>query len=495
MRKKVLIAGATVLVMAAISALAASGSSHREAPLISQDPAVGATDVYAFVDPSDPSKVNLIANYYPFQEPAGGPNFYRFADEAIYEINIDNDGNARRDITFRFQFHTEVRNPNTFLYNTGEITSLDDEDWNVRQSYDVTRIRYHDGGSGDAEEIGSDLLTPPSNIGPASTPDYEDLAEQAIHELEDDIKVFAGQRDDPFFVDLGAIFDLLTIRQPPGNEGGGVDGLGGFNVQSIAIQVPIDQITDDEDVIGVWTTSSRPMVRILRRQGERRDRGDFVQVSRLGMPLVNEVVIPLGKKDRFNASRPQDDEQFLDFVTQPELAGLLNALYSGVVNPIPEDGRDDLVAVFLTGIEGLNQPEGVEPAELMRLNTSIGPSEDPERLGVLAGDNAGFPNGRRLADDVVDVELRAVACGYGFDFPPCEDGDNEPNNQLGDGVDKNDVEFLDEFPYLATPHQGFEHEHHPVDPKVALSIGSGMLAGSVLLGAVFALRRRRKAQE
>lgn len=495
MRRRVLIAGVVVLVMAAMSALAASGSSHREAPLISQDPAADATDVYAFVDPNDPSKVNLIANYYPLQEPAGGPNFYRFADEAVYEINIDNDGDARRDIAFRFQFRTEVRDPNTFLYNTGEISSLDDEDWNVRQFYDVFRIRYHDDGTADLEEIGSDLLTPPANIGPSSTPDYEDLAEQAIYELESDIKVFAGQRDDPFFVDLGAIFDLLTIRQPPGNEGGGVDGLGGFNVQSLAIQVPIDYITDEEEVIGVWTTSSRPMVRILRRKGGSDERGRFVQVSRLGMPLVNEVVIPLGEKDRFNASRPQDDGQFLEFVTRPELAGLLNALYSGVLNPIPEEDRDDLVAVFLTGIEGLNQPEDVEPAELMRLNTSIEPSDDPQRLGVLAGDNAGFPNGRRLANDVVDVELRAVACGYGFDFPPCEDGDNEPNNQLGDGVDKNDVEFLEEFPYLATPHQGFEHEHHPVDPKVALSIGSGLLAGSMLLGAVFAFRRRRKPLE
>ncbi|MCH7786402.1 MAG: DUF4331 domain-containing protein [Chloroflexi bacterium] len=493
--------------MAGLSVLVVSGSSHREAPLISQDPAADTTDVYAWVDANDPTKVNLVFNVYPSQEPNGGPNFYRFSDDVLYEIKIDNDGDAKEDITYRFRFDTETMNPDTFLYNTGPITSLDDPDWNVRQTYSVVRVDSRK----KLELLGSGLATPPSNIGPVSTPDYEALAAEAVHDLGNGVTVFAGQRDDPFFVDLGSIFDLLTIRPgAPGNAGGGVDGLGGFNVQTIAIQVPIAQLTakhdkhDDEDgeevdeavssIIGVWATSSRQKVRVLRKDGEApRNNGRWVQISRLGMPLVNEVVIPLKDKDRFNASKPNKDGQFLEYVTDPEIAGLLNLLYDGVVAPIPTTGRDDLVAVFLTGIPTLNMPDGVTPSEMLRLNTAIPPSASPDRLGAMAGDFAGFPNGRRLADDVTDIVLRAAACGYGDILESALGLCNlSPNNLLGDGVDENDVPFLSEFPYVATPNSGFEHEHHPMSPgAMALGIGSGLLATGLVVGAGIAIRRRR----
>ena len=434
----------------------------------------------------------LIANYYPAQEPGAGPNFYRFSDDVLYEIHVDNDGDARQDMSYQFRFDTQVRNPDTFLYNTGPITSLDDPDWNVRQTYTVTWAagKVQDG----RVVLGSGLMTPPANIGPASTPNYEALAAAAVHELDDGIKVFAGQRDDPFFVDLGSVFDLLTIRALPGNSGGGVDGLGGFNVQTMAIQVPIDQITEGDPVIGVWATASRRKVSVLRRDGgEPLSIGSWHQVSRLGMPLVNELVIPLGEKDKFNTSKPMDDGQFLGRVTDPEIAKLLNLLYRGIVAPVPETGRSDLVAVFLTGVPGVNQPANGTPSEMIRLNTSIAPSAQPDRLGAIAGDLAGFPNGRRLVDDTVDIALRAAACGYGDVLEGILGLCNlAPNNLLGDGVDANDVPFLSEFPYVGTPNSGFEHGHHPLTSgPMAMAIGSGLLVTGLIMGSVFTLRRRR----
>ncbi|CAA9532528.1 MAG: hypothetical protein AVDCRST_MAG73-1086, partial [uncultured Thermomicrobiales bacterium] len=436
-----------------LGAQRSGASSHREAPIISQDPAADNTDVYAFVSPDAPATVTLIANYYPFQDPAGGPNFYRFGDDVLYDIHIDADADAVADLTYRFEFSTDVQNPDTFLYNTGPIDSLDDEDWNVRQFYSITEIR-----GDDEDQLEVEGVVPPVNIGPASTPDYDDLATDAIVDAGDGLLAFAGQRDDPFFVDLGGIFDLLTIRQPPGNAGGGVDDLACTNVQTIAIQVPIEDLTadgsapsDPEDasaVIGVWATASRFSTTIIDTDGSRSGSGDPVQVSRLGMPLVNEVVVPLGAKDLWNGSVPEDDAQFLEGVTDPELPGLLNALY-GI--DVPEGDRDDLVQVFLTGVPGLNQPPDVVPSEMIRLNVAIPPADAPDPLGVLAGDTAGFPNGRRLADDVVDIELRVVAGVLaGDEFA------GAPNNQLGDGVDANDVEFLDEFPYVAPPRSGFD---------------------------------------
>lgn len=447
---------------------AADASSHREAPNISRDPQADGTDVYAFISPDKPDTVTLIANYYPFQAPYGGPNFYQFGDDVRYRINIDNNGDAREDITFEWGFRTHINNTKTFLYNTGPITSLTDPDFNIRQKYDlwVTReaskvaaVEYDDEGSVVQgivrKQIGKDLLVPPVNVGPKSTPNYDSLANAAIYPLEGGIKAFAGQRDDPFFVDLGAIFDLLTIRKLPGDTGGGVDGLEGFNVMTLALQVPIELLTangkkpvdanDPNAVIGVWSQSLRQHINI---KGE--GSGIWLPVSRLGMPLVNEVVIPLAQKNRFNSSSPHQDAQFLSNVTDPELARLLKALYGIQVPPTP---RDDLVAIFLTGLDGLNKPAGVTPSEQLRLNMAVPPTATPNPLGVVAGDNQGFPNGRRLADDVTDVALKAVA---GAVYPLFHPGfvPDPLAGRLGDGVDANDKPFLPTFPYVASPWSG-----------------------------------------
>lgn len=443
-------------------------SSHREAPTIAQDPAADATDLYAFVSPDAPDTVTLIANYYPGQDPAGGPNFYRFGDDVTYDINVDNNGDAVADITYRFNFSTTNNIAGVPLYNVGPIESLDSPNWNTVQRYTITKITA-DG----SEQLAFEGIVPPNNIGPKSTPNYADLAEAAVGTV-DGMKVFAGQRDDPFWVDLGAVFDLVTIRVLPGDAGGGLDDLQGMNVLSIALQVPITDLTatgeaptgadDTNAIIGVWTTASRFSTTVINADGTREGSGDLVQVSRLGMPLVNEVVVPLEVKDFFNASQPKDDAQFGDAVLHPVLPGVLASLYGITVPPADAD-RTDLATVFLTGIPGLNQPENVQASELLRLNMAIPPADNPNPYGVVAGDNAGFPNGRRLGDEVVDIELRAVAGILFCTFSPdaCPDGDVynvAPNNALGGGVHGNDVSFLDVFPYVALPHQGFEHRHH-----------------------------------
>lgn len=280
-------------------------SSHREAPLISNDPVADNTDVYMFRSPDESDTVTIIANYIPLEEPAGGPNFFKFGDDVLYQVHIYNDRDDKADITYQFRFKTKILNDNTFLYNTGAITSLDDPDFNIRQTYSVTRIK-----NGKKQVLGTNIPTPPCNVGPSSTPNYEDLAEQAITTLSDDSKVFAGQRDDGFFVDLGAVFDLLTIRKVPGDKGGGVDGVGGFNTHTISLQVPIEELTadgsmptdplDPNAVIGVYASASRQRIKVLR-DGEVLNAGGFVQISRLGEPLINEVIIPLGAKDEWNA--------------------------------------------------------------------------------------------------------------------------------------------------------------------------------------------------
>jgi uncharacterized protein DUF4331 len=451
---------------------AAVASSHREAPVISEDPTADNVDTYAFVSPDRPDTVTLIANYIPLEEPAGGPNFNKFGDDVLYALHVDNDGDADDDITYEFRFKTEVRNPNTFLYNTGPITSLDDPDWNIRQSYSVTRVQ----GRRRGEVIGENLPTPPVNVGPRSTPDYPALASAAVATLPGDIKVFAGQRDDPFFVDLGSVFDLAGLRPfnmlhlLPLPEMPGVDGVGGFNTHTIAIQVPISQLAlMGRPTIGIYASASRQSVTILERDGTRRAAGRWQQVSRLANPLINEVVIPLGQKDRWNATEPEDDAQFVGRYTEPEVTRLENALYP-ILDNAPETGRGDLVAVLLTGIPNVNFT-GSTPADLIRLNTSIpprGPVGTGDRLGALGGDLAGFPNGRRLEDDTPDIELRAFACGYGPVVGPivesfgfCGGNANRtPNNLLGDGVNENETPFLTTFPYVATPHQGYEHGHH-----------------------------------
>jgi hypothetical protein len=465
-------AAVTVALVRGSAPQAAQASSHREAPLISQDPTADNTDVYAFRSPERPNTVTIIANYVPLEQPAGGPNFASFGDDVRYELKVDNTGDGAEDITYRFRFHTKTRNPNTFLYNTGPIDSLGDADWNRPQTYSVTRIDRHG-----TEVLGSNLRTPPVNVGPRSTPRYEELAAAAVRQLPDGIKVFAGQRDDPFFVDLGSIFDLAGLRPlnnlhaiPLAPEDG-VDGVAGYNTHTIALQVPIRQLTrnramptdpaDRRAVIGVYASAERRKIRILERDGTPSQQSGWVQVSRLGEPLINEAVIPLGKKDLWNAREPEDDSRFLRFYRNPEVTRLENALYAALDNA-PETERDDLVAVLLTGVPGLNFT-GNTKADLLRLNVAIPPAADPKRLGVLAGDFAGFPNGRRLADDVVDIELRAFACSYGAaaaiveSFGFCDgNAHRTPNDLVGDGVDRNERSFSPNFPYVATPFSGYE---------------------------------------
>lgn len=450
--------GAALVAVAAalVAPLGAHASSHREAPLIGNDPGVDNTDTYFFVSPENDDAVTMVGCWWPMEEAAGGPNWFHFVDNVAYEFHIDNNGDARPDITYRFLFQTTIVDPGTFLYAKGPLSSLNDPNWNYYQTYSVTKLNHAVGSS----EIGSGLLVPPANIGPRTTPDYENLVDDAFYTLPNGTKVFAGQRDDPFFVDLGAVFDLLGFRAVPGNTGQGVDGVGGYNVQAIVLEVPISDLTRDGSnpsetgdpaaVLGLWATASRPAAN-----------GQFAQVSRLGMPLVNEVVIPLGKKDLFNRSRPKDDGQFLDFVTDPELPKTIEALYGVTAPPAP---RCDLVAAFLTGVPGLNQPPNVIPGEMIRLNVAIKPDAVFSRFGVLAGDLDGFPNGRRLIDDVVDIEERVVA---GVLYPAFCDPNFVPHplaGQLGDGIDQNDMPFLETFPYVATPHQGWDHDHHRVEP-------------------------------
>ncbi|MGE3191080.1 MAG: DUF4331 domain-containing protein, partial [Vicinamibacterales bacterium] len=378
----------------------------------------------------------------------GGPNYYQFDPNVVYAIHVDNDGDAVEDITFEWRFVTEVRNPATFLYNTGPVTSLDDEDLNVRQYYSLTRI---DGPrrTGTRTLIEGRLPVPPPNIGPRSTPDYASLG-GAIHELRGGGRVFAGQRDEGFFVDL-AVFDLLGVGS--GEVG---DSTAGYNVSSLAIQLPTEQLTsshsapanpnDPSAVIGVWSTASRYQTRTLTPGGQVHS-GDLVQVSRLGNPLVNEAVIDLARKDAFNSLEPTGDAAALDRVTDPEVPKLLEAIFGVQSPPAP---RTDLVTIFLTGIPGLNKPANVTPSEMLRLNVAVPPSAAPDRMGVLRGDIAGFPNGRRVADDVTDIVLRAAAGAT----PLTPAYNRSPNDTLGDGVDANDVPFLAHFPYLGIPHAG-----------------------------------------
>jgi hypothetical protein len=455
-----------LLSCAGLAALAAAGlastrfiqptlaSSHREAPLISQDPVADNTDLYAFVSPTTPDKVTIIANFIPLEAAYGGPNYYKFDDNVLYEIKVDNDGDAREDVTFQFRFRTEVRNQNTFLYNSGPITSLDSPNWNVRQFYTVTRVDGAKGWGqlGRSTVLGTNLPSPPVNVGKLSTPNYEMLASAAVRQLGGGIQVFAGQRDDPFFVDLN-VFDLLAV--PPADTDN-ADSLAGYNTHTIALEVPMAMLTangtrptsasDPTAVLGIWSTASRPSVTV-RNDGTEKSQGAWVQVSRLGQPLVNEVVLPRGVKDIFNSLDPIGDNAALPYVLDPEVPKLLSALFGIQSPPAP---RDDLATIFLKGIPGLNQPAGVRPSEMLRLNIAVTPVFNPNPFGVLGGDLAGFPNGRRLADDVVDIALRAMAGAT----PLTPSFNTGINAQLGDGVAANDKPFLTVFPYVATPHAG-----------------------------------------
>jgi hypothetical protein len=462
-------------------------SSHREAPSISQDPVADNADVYAFVSPDDPTTVTILSNFVPLQGPPGGPNFFEFGDDVLYSIFIDNDGDALPDITYQFKFNTTLRNEDTFLYNTGTIESIDSDNWNKRQFYDVSVIHEHGHPHGHRKKQNHDrdgkgkklnhdpLACPPCNVGPRSTPNYDDLAAAAVHTLDSGETVYAGQRNDGFFVDLGAIFDLADIREIV-NGMPSVDPLKTLNIHTIAIKVPISMLTRDGSVptdplaakstLGIWSGASRRKVQVRDERGNgTRGSGPWVQVSRLGNPLFNEVIVHIGDKDRWNAVDPIDDVgEFESYVNQPELARLLPALYPGAFDNLAAYSADraDLHAILLTGIPsgivpGFQNFTGPNPADMLRLNVAIPPTTtDPSPFGLVAGDPAGFPNGRRVFDDIVTIELRAIA---GLTIPLVDNTYTvDPvvtnpvfSSNLTPGVDR----YQEHFPYLGRPHDGF----------------------------------------
>jgi hypothetical protein len=457
-------------------------SSHREAPSISQDPVADNADTYAFVSPDDPSTVTIITNYVPLEGPPGGPNFFEFGDDVLYSIYIDNNGDALPEIEYRFRFRTTYQNEDTFLYNTGPIGSLTDPNWNKRQLYSVDVVRSHDSDH-DADDnrvrgLANNLACPPCNIGPRSTPDYDSLAAAAVHHLPSGETVFAGQRNDGFFVDLGAIFDLGDIREIqnlhliPSPAGKSVDPLKTLNIHAIAIKVPIAKLTRDgsvpsdpasvKSVLGIWGGASRRRVQV-RDGAVTRGSGPWVQVSRLGNPLFNEVIVPVGDKDRWNALDPIEDKGFEKYVNQPELAKLLPVLYPGAFPNLAaySKNRADLHAILLTGIPngivpGFQNFTGPKPADMLRLNVAIPPTtSNPNALGVVGGDLAGYPNGRRVFDDVVSIELKAVAGAT----IPLVDPSFTPDGAVGavsSYLAPGAGRYQASFPYLGTPHDGFD---------------------------------------
>ncbi|WP_371778131.1 DUF4331 domain-containing protein [Streptosporangium subroseum] len=420
-----------------------TASSHREAPMIAGDPRNDNTDVYAFVSPDKTGTVTLMANFIPFEEPNGGPNFYQFDVNSRYNIKIDSNGDAVPDVVYQWTFRNEDRRGNgTFLYDNGPVTSLNDKNLLFKQRYKLTRSTAHG-----TRTLVANGVVAPSNTGPASMPDYGALRAQSIKTLPGGGKVFAGQSDEAFFADL-RVFDLLY----GGNLSEvGQDTLKGYNVHSLALQVPKNEIALKGDarrnpVVGVWSTVDKWSPK------------GYVQVSRLGQPLVNEVVVPAGLKDAFNALSPHQDAgvpAVVKRVTNPEVPKLLAAIYG---LKAPKTPRADLVEIFLTGVakangpikadlnsQSLNKDAGkLRPSEMLRLNMAIAPAATPNRLGVLAGDLQGFPNGRRLGDDVIDIALQAMAGA-------AQTGKLVDALASGDKVDGNDKPFGTKFPYIPLP--------------------------------------------
>lgn len=483
-------------------------SSHREAPEISKDPVADSTDLYAFVSPDASDTVTLIANYLPLEGPAAGPNFYEFGNDVLYEILIDNDGDGEPNISFQFLFETTIKNTNTFLYNTGPIQSLTSPNWNRVQTYSLQRVDYAKGKNGKVTVLGTGLPCPPCNVGQLSTPNYESaLGVPAVQHVGNQILAFAGQRAEGFYVDLGSIFDLATLRPFQelhatfGVTGtlsamAGVNSTNTLNVHTLALQIPKNQLTagainptdasKQSSVIGVWTAASRRKVKFNEAfLGQPREAGPWAQVSRLGNPLFNEVVVPMSLKDFWNSSEPVHDSQFAKYVSNPELANLLPSLYTPPTAPDPTHGafpnlfsynnsgtpnRIDLLAILLTGIPAgalsvaptFQNFTGPTQVDMLRLNMAINPSATPNTLGLLALDAAGFPNGRRVFDDVVTIELRCfagvLAHGIVPGFPTVDGAAGAIFDLVDGGTDTTvggTENYLPNFPYLGVPHSGY----------------------------------------
>ena len=494
-----IILGALAL-SAATLPLVAHASSHREAPFIAGAPKVDGTDFYMFrsYEPGRSSYVTFIANYNPLQDAYGGPNYFTLDPKALYEIRIDTNGDARADLTFQFRFTNTYKNLTVNaggqnvavpLTNIGPVTAAG-ANLNVTQSYTIELVRG-DPRSGEREAVanatlgGETFYKPVDNIGTKSVANYPAYAANFLYSVAipgcaTPGRVFVGQRKDGFVVNLGEIFDLVNLN-PVGPRDGARNIIADKNVTSIALEVPIScLVTGADPVIGAWTTASLRQGQVLNPDAERVDADDGVridggawtQVSRLGMPLVNEVVIGLPDKNRFNGSNPAHDTQFLSYVTNPTLPVLLNALFGGAAQ-VPGMPRNDLVSIFLTGVKGLNQPARVTPAEMLRLNTAIAPTLPASQndLGVLGGDLAGFPNGRRPYDDVVDITLRAAMGALCGAVGNCGSMTKDPNGGLpytdgaraagpdaahahATGAESPGDYYLDAFPYLRDPIPG-----------------------------------------
>ena len=494
--------------LAAAVASAALASSHREAPFITTRPKVDGSDFYMFnsYESGRGGFVTLIANYQPLQEPQGGPNYFTMDPKALYEIHIDNNGDGVEDLTFQFRFSTTTQGLSVMagnksipipLSNIGPFSASSSSTQNVSETYTLTLVQGNR-RAGSATPItdaatGSKTFTKPfDNIGAKSIPDYADYANSFIHTItipgcSTPGKVFVGQRQDGFVVNLGETFDLVNIKYPaeeldPGANARNLapNSLASKNVTSLALEIPATcLVATGSPIIGGWTTASvrqaaviNPMPQsaqsvgsvgpVMQPTGPSVEGGAWTQVSRLGSPLVNEVVIGLPDKDRFNASEPMHDAQFADYVTNPSLPVLLQTLFGSAGVKAPNVyPRTDLVAAFLTGVSGLNQPPNVKAAEMLRLNTSTAVTAlaSQNDLGVLGGDTSGFPNGRRPIDDVVDIELR-VAMGVllsPFDGSASDpDPSSDASRQLHytDGAEPNPANYLPVFPYLNTPLAG-----------------------------------------
>jgi hypothetical protein len=409
------------LALCLAGAAPAMASSHREAPAIAEDQYTDNTDVYTFISPADPSRLVIVANYVPLLLPSSGPNFYKFSDTARYELKIDNNGDAVEDITYRYTFSSAIKNGQTFLYNLGPIDSLASANLNVTQSYKLDKVIRGQG----ATTVFSDGQVAPWHVGKRSFPadSYEGVARQAI-KTSGSLSTFVGPRDEPFFVDLH-VFDLLGVGGAPTTDG--------VNVMTIVLEVPITDLArggtrpaagaaTQESVLGIWATASRRKLRVLQATDKQRDEGAYIQVSRLAWPLINEVVIPLQDKDKYNRSQPKDDvTNFGAYILDPEVPKLLNLVLGAGCPDAPSGGRLDIV--------GLLSPNGTTPADILRINITADQTNA----------HSGFPNGRTLTDDVTDT-LLTVACNNG--------------SPIGDGVNANDKAFSPYMPYLASPHSG-----------------------------------------
>lgn len=453
-------------------------SSHREAPITALDRTADVTDWYAFVSYDHPDRVTMILNVDPFLEPSNGPNYFPFDPNVLYEMKIDNNRDGVEDITFQIRFKTEIRQPGVFTGYVGgiagipPITALDgsgSEGLSLRQTYTVTMIR-----NGIASDVtaGRKLIAVPSNVGPRTMPDYASLFNQGIYDLGKGIRVFAGTVDDPFFIDLGAAFDSLNFRMGVGGvlspsvdaddiHNYAPDAVAGFNVNSIVLEVPTTMLTvdgklhgagDKEAVIGTYGSTSRQRLTVRRSPNPLMSSGAFQQVQREGNSLINELIIGTGSKDRFSMDDPKNDVQFANYFLDP----LLAHIFASIGIPVPSAPRTDLLPLvqYMAPICPGCGPKDAGPiADLLRLNTGIAPTPvaKQKRLGFLAGDVAGYPNGRRLIDDVVDISARAVA---GILLDPTRFG-----TPIGDGVQLNTEGYGTTFPYVLPANSGRDSHH------------------------------------